>query len=286
MRPPFRPPDRPGTSPKRLHSDGELIAMFDTYMDAHALDPRMRRRMGLAMGAAVIASALAITTYSGVERMSISRVGAPQVELDFLMATTVASPMAAPPPPPPQQASAAASRDDATDAPEPTRTTEVEDVLEPPRRGPASTVPSTHGADGGTIPGLPAGPPGVGVPCIGCRIGLPPATPRTLPTPTSDAAKVPLSVVEGRARFSPDPPREELLATRAGQLQRGGTTVVEFCVGTDGKVERVSTKRSAGDGDVDRICRETLKRWRFSPLQVQGRATRMCSEMSFVIAFE
>lgn len=261
--------------------------MFDTYMDAHAFDPRMRRRMGLAMGAAVIASALAITTYSGVERMSIARVGAPQVEMDFLMATTVASPMAAPPPPPPQQSSAAAPSDDVDHDPEPTRThDDVDDLLEAPRKGPSRGATTGHGGGTGTIPGAPVGPPGIGVPCLGghCTIGLPPAVPRT--PPTSDTAKVPLSVVEGRVRFSPDPPREALLATRAGQLQRGGTSVVEFCVGADGKVDRVSTKRSAGDGDIDRICRDTLKRWRFSPLQVEGRATRMCSEMSFVIAFE
>jgi protein TonB len=254
------------------------IAMFDTYMDAHALDPRMRRRMGLAMGAAVIASALAITTYSGVERMSIARVGAPQV----------ASPMAAPPPPPPQQASAAAPSDDAVDDAEPTRTAsdDVDELLEAPRRGPTRGAPTGNSGGAGTIPGAPVGPPGIGMPCIGghCTIGLPPAQPRT--PPAIDTTKVPLSVAEGRVRFSPDPPREALLATRAGQLQRGGTSVVEFCVGTDGKVERVSTKRSAGDGDVDRICRDTVKRWRFSPLQVQGRAIRMCSEMSFVIAFE
>lgn len=262
--------------------------MFDTYMDAHALDPRMRLRMGVAMGAAVIASALAITTYSGVERMSIARVGAPQVEIDFLMATTVASPMVAPPPPPPpQQVIAAATSDDAVDDAETTRTSDdLDDLLETPRKGPTRGAPTGNGGGTGTIPGAPVGPPGIGMPCIGgqCTIGLPPAQPRT--PPASDTAKVPLSVVEGRVRFSPDPPREALLATRAGQLQRGGTSVVEFCVGTDGKVERVTTKRSAGDGDVDRICRDTLKRWRFSPLQVQGRATRMCSEMSFVIAFE
>lgn len=264
--------------------------MFDTYMDAHALDPQMRRRMTVAMGAALVASAVAIAGYTGVEKLSITRVGAPQVELDFLMATTVASPLAAPPPPsPPAVAPAVAAAADADPDPEPPSEPDappLEDPLAKPRA--TSATPGPQGRTG--VPGPPGLPPGIGPggpPCIGgaCTIGTPTAIPpRT--TPPVETAKVPLDVAQGRLRFSPDPPRDALLATRAGTLGRGGTSVVEFCVGADGKVDKVSTKRSAGDGDVDRICRDTLRRWRFSPLQVQGRATRMCSEVAFVIAFE
>ena len=78
----------------------------------------------------------------------------------------------------------------------------------------------------------------------------------------------------------------DLLRTLAGQRNQGGTSVVEFCIDTDGHVEDVRTKRSHGDREVDRVCREALSRWRFSPMAVRGKAQRTCSEMSFVIAFE
>jgi len=269
--------------------------LFDTYMDAHDLDPHLRRRMTLALGAAAVTSALAIVGYTGAEKLSITRVGAPQVELDFVLANSVVSPMSVPPPPSPRQTAAASAAATEPD-PEPrTSATEpaTEDVLDTPRPRLGTVQGSDHGRTGVPgVPGVPGQIPGPaatgGVPCIGptCTTGAPPRVVPPRVMPPSDTAKVPLDVARGRLRYSPDPPREALLATRAGSLRRGGTSVVEFCVGTDGKVDRVTTKRSAGDGDVDRICRDTLRRWRFSPLEVQGRATRMCSEFAFVIAFE
>ena len=261
--------------------------MFDTYMHAHGLDPQLRRRMTLALGGAVIASAAMIVGYAGAERLSISRVGAPSVELDFLMAETVASPLAAPPPPaPPEQA--AASDTPASDDDPPPPDDRPADFLDPsPRRSSTSSVPS-H-AKGG-VPGGPTGMPTMptGMPCLGgnCSIGTPKPLPLRPQPPAIESAKVPLDVARGRATVSPNPPQAELLATRAGSMRRGGTSVVEYCVGTDGKVDKVSTKRSAGDGDVDRICRETMRRWSFTPLSVDNRPTRMCSEVAFVISFE
>jgi len=259
--------------------------MFDTYMDAHALDPNMRRRMSLALGTAVIASAVALVGYASAERLTIVRVGAPTVELDFLLATSVVTPMSAVPPPAPKQQEPAAVA--ATDHEPPTRPIDDRsDILDPePRTSTTSSVPSN--AKPG-VPGAPTGVPGppIGMPCIGtCTIGTAKPVPPTLPPPT-ESPRVPLDVAQGRVIFSPDPPRDQLLATRAGTIHRGGTSVVEFCVGTNGRVDKATTKRSAGDGDVDRICRDTIKRWRFRALEVQNRPTRMCSEMTFVISFE
>ncbi|MBC8071337.1 MAG: energy transducer TonB [Deltaproteobacteria bacterium] len=133
----------------------------------------------------------------------------------------------------------------------------------------------------------PVGPT-TGLPCPipgGCRSTIVAPT-RTNTDTTQASAKVPLSVVRERLRFSPDPSRAELLRTPAGARGQGGTSVVEFCIDTDGRVDDVRTRRSAGDREIDRICREALSRWRFQPLAVRGKATRTCSEMSFVVAFE
>ena len=48
----------------------------------------------------------------------------------------------------------------------------------------------------------------------------------------------------------------------------------------------VETETSHGDPAIDRVCRDAVKRWRFSPAKVAGQGRRACSEASFRIDFE
>lgn len=266
--------------------------MFDVYMEAHALDPGIRRRMTKALGAAALLSTAVIVMYAGAQRLDISRVIAPKVEIEFLTATAAAPPMSAPPPEAPAPV-VVASTPVIDDTPTPRRepTSDVAPIEDPSERPRPSTDTSSASAIPGTggVPG-PIGVPGTRgtLPCIpgACASGPPVRQPPLPTTDADDPAKLPMSVITGRATVSPDPNREALAATRAGSAGRGGTTTIEFCVGTDGKVDRASTKRSAGDPDVDRICRDTIRRWRFTPYEVGGRAKRMCSEYTFVIEFD
>jgi protein TonB len=264
--------------------------MFDVYMEAHALDPSVRRRMTLALAAAAIASAAAIAMYTGAQRLGVARVVAPKVEVEFLLATAAPPPVAAPPPDAPAAALVPTSATP-DDAPPPRREPQADSApIEDPEARPRSPAPP-NGVPTGKGPGVPGplGVPGIpGAPCIpgACVVGGPRALPPALPRVDDEPAKLAMSVVQGRATVSPDPSREALAATRAGAAGRGGTTVVAFCVGTDGKVDSTQTKRSAGDADVDRICRDTIRRWRFTPYEVGGRAKRMCSEYTFVIEFD
>ncbi|MBK6917008.1 MAG: energy transducer TonB [Deltaproteobacteria bacterium] len=264
--------------------------MFDTYMIAHAIDPGFRRRVTISLGAALVGSALAIASYLGVEKLGVARVGAPHVELDVLMATTVPAPSAAPPPAAPPAAAAPEEPAAADDPPPEDHRARVEEVpLEssrPRARGEAGTgVPTGSGIPG--LHGLGVGPVRDGPPCPipGTCVATPP--PVRPPTPVAAAStKVPLSVVKSRLRFSPNPTQAELARTPAGIARRGGTSVVEFCIDPAGKVEQVRTRKSAGDREIDRLCREAVARWRFSPTQVQGHGVRTCSESSFEITFD
>lgn len=264
------------------------LGMFDVYMNAHAIDPGTRRRFVGASMLALAASMLAIGSYVGGQRFAIHRVEPPHVDLDVLLASIVSSPpLAVEPPPPPEGPKDEPAKDDAA-SPSDERD-DVEDVLEPPRPKKGGDARRVVGEGGdGTGDGPKSALFGGGMPCPipgTCTTNI-----GTLSRHNTDTTKatpvVPLSHVRERLRFSPDPSRADLLRTPAGQRGEGGTSVVSFCVDTDGRVDDVRTKRSHGDREIDRICREALSRWRFSAMQVRGKAHRTCSEMSFAIAFE
>jgi TonB family protein len=265
--------------------------MFDVYMTAQAIDPHARKRFALASTLAIAASVLALGSYVGGQRFGVRRVEAPHVDLDILLANIVAAPpLAVAPPPAPEPKPVVHQEPDerAAIAPRPAPDDDdPEDVLERPSRDGARSDGTNDGPSSDT--GVPGPGPGIARP----PCPIPGSCPSSIVAPTrantdttQASAKVPLSVVRERLRFSPDPSRAELLHTQAGARGQGGTSVVEFCIDTDGHVEDVRTRRSAGDREVDRICREALSRWRFTPLAVRGKATRTCSEMSFVVAFE
>ncbi|MBX7082767.1 MAG: energy transducer TonB [Nannocystaceae bacterium] len=267
--------------------------MFDTYMGAHAIDPGFRRRTSLALVAALCASALALGGYVAGERMSIRKVGAPHVELEFLLASTVPLPVASSPPPAPAaqqpEHAGASDPDEPTERIDDERAPDPDDVLEraprPPRvaSGPGPVGPGT-GAGPVNLLGTPTG----GMPCPIPGTCKPSRLPTAIPAAPRDSgsAKVPLSVVSSRLKYSPNPAQADLLRTEAGMARRNVRAVVEFCIDAAGKVEGVRTRKTSGDPEVDRLCREALSRWRFSALQVDGAGKRTCSEFTFEIAFE
>ncbi|MFO0635850.1 MAG: energy transducer TonB [Nannocystaceae bacterium] len=267
--------------------------MFDTYMGAHAIDPGLRRRTSLALLAAAAASAMALGGYVAGERMSIRKVGAPHVELEFLLASTVPLPVASSPPPPPapkiQTSGGAPPPEDAAERPPEARDEpDPLDVLDRAPRPPRAPGPDGRTGGDGHGPSNLLGTPVSGMPCPipgTCKpSNIPVATPAA-PRETGNA-KVPLSVVTSRLKFSPNPAQADLLRTEAGMARRNVRAVVEFCIDPAGKVDGVRTRKSSGDVEVDRLCREALSRWRFAAMQVDGASKRTCSEFTFEIAFE
>lgn len=126
----------------------------------------------------------------------------------------------------------------------------------------------------------------------GGRCRVPPCIAVPSGSRTSDedepVAFEPVAVVRARAMFSPDPSQSDLVrALGSDRRARAGHSTVGFCVGTDGRVERVRTVHPfGGEPAVDAVCRDTVRRWRFRPMRAGGEAKVTCSEVTFAISFE
>jgi len=255
-------------------------------MHAHAVDPRARTRMTIVLAAAVVATTATLAGVVTGQKLGIVRVGAPSIESILVMPLDVGATPLAPPPPPaaPTQTAAAAPSDPETppvrdDLP-PLETARAKSSTHGPTTGKGTDVGSITGRDViGSLHGSPCPVPGTcaKVPSV--------ARPPTTPTP-EPRGFAPISALREVAKYSPDPPREQLARTAAGQRGRSGSSTVAFCIDAAGKITSTRTRRSAGDHEVDRICRETVARWRFDPFRVDGRPRATCSEVTFQIAFE
>jgi len=67
---------------------------------------------------------------------------------------------------------------------------------------------------------------------------------------------------------------------------REGVVVLEILVLEDGRVGKVSVKRSSGFQDLDRAAEEALRRWSFDPARENGRPVRQSALLPIRFALE
>ncbi len=267
------------------------LSFAQPFFDQPESSPRASR---LAFATMIACSSLVLgfSLVLTLERMSILRVPGPKTS--FVVAAVVIAdpPKLAEPPAKPEELAASGTQADApTSAPTSTlresaasAATDVDEV------GRESAISGESG--------IPGGPMGIGVGCPGgvCAKG-PIGIPKRLgscvgPTCTSALAKpkppkpIPFSALG--CIHCPDPNTDALRRTAAGLRKSAGTNVTQFCVDSTGHVEpgSVETATSHGDAAIDRLCRDAVKAWRFSPTKVDGAARRACSEAAFRIQFE
>lgn len=96
-------------------------------------------------------------------------------------------------------------------------------------------------------------------------------------SPVADSSTVVLTAraIRQAATFHQEP--EYPAAAR--QFHLSGEVVVEFIVGLDGKVENVTITR--GQPILNDAVTRALKKWSFTPLNVDGRPRKMKSTLSF-----
>lgn len=99
------------------------------------------------------------------------------------------------------------------------------------------------------------------------------------PIPESE---VPYEVVGRYAIYTPDPSLQALHRTRTGQAGVAATTVVSFCVASDGTAKNVVVAKSSRDREFDAICRDTVATWQFEPF---GGDVEPCSRITFKVTF-
>ncbi|MFV8756646.1 TonB family protein [Nannocystaceae bacterium ST9] len=266
-------------------------ASFAHVLDADASSSRSSRLLVagvIACSTVAVAAAFALT----LERMSILRVSGPKTHFDLAAVAVVEPPKVEPAPKPEQLA--AEGREDGDDMPSLDRRETTPAIVEAGDDA-ASDELGQPSLGAGKIPG---GPPGVGLACPGgiCGkgpIGIPggggtcvgPACKKTPLTSAPPPKPMPLKSLGCIACADP---AQSALRTAAGMRELAGTNVTRFCVDANGRVEAgsVATERSHGDPEIDRVCRDAVKKWRFSPTTVDGVARRACSEATFEIRFE
>lgn len=117
--------------------------------------------------------------------------------------------------------------------------------------------------------------------------GPPPASRESARFPEGALVR-PLSEVVVHAIYSPDPDAKQLQQTKAARFDRAdGTSMVAFCVDTDGSTSDIHTvQKFPEDPLVDQIIRDTVTRWRFRPFVVDGAAVKVCTEKQFLLRFK
>lgn len=263
--------------------------MFDVYVHAHAADPATRRRLAIAFALATAALVSTAIATVGVQRLSITRVAAPTVELDFVMTTSVPPPAAVPPPEVDHAALAEADDAEAQPPPRASRTREAS----PRAAGEVGEGGDGDDADLGASGPVRDGPHLLGSPPSGPPCPIPgtcsgPGPTRRAGTEARSDTRVlePLAVVRARALAIADPSPEALARTAAALARRDLRVVISFCIDASGHTSEIRTVRSSDDAEVDRICRAAVGKWRFRPSTVAGRASTTCSETTFDIRFD
>lgn len=271
--------------------------MFEIYMEGHSVDPRARARMMMALVASLVVTTAAGSMSWAAGRLSIGSVGPPQ-GIDFMELTLLTDaplPKADPPPAPkrPESTDDAPSTAAAMTTVRPKKGDRAasDEGGPPTESGQPAKVGRPDGFEDGKA-GIPGLTPRSGCLGVGCLPDAPiinrPPTGDPRPDEKDTTERAPLSVLRARAIYTPDPPVAALAKTKTGLGSRApGRVKVEFCVGTDGRVRSSKVvQRFGSDPEVDRICLSAVKKWRFKPAQVDGRAKTTCSDVTFDIRFD
>ncbi len=258
---------------------------------------RRRRMMTSALMAATLCMGAGMVTWVG-DKMGISAVAPPK------NAYSVSFEMLTPPPPaapPPAVAGGAAEEQsesipDEIEPPEPdVAPTEVPKLdLDAPPKASRTTIP---GAAKGGAKGVPGGGAnGVFGGQAGATCLIPPCLDTSIPDPAikvreqkeQPPVQEPFERIKASSIYTPNPDQKRLSRTPTAMSHRKpGKTVVSFCINGKGLTYDVRVgKKFGGDPQVDKICRDTVSRWRFRPQKVGGKARSTCSKVTFDIRFD
>lgn len=261
-----------------------------------ALAKQRRRLLTSAMLAMAVCTGAGTLTWVG-DKLGVAAVSPPKTLYEVSVA--MFEPVAPPKPPalPPKQIKGEQLPNETSPAVVPKATVPRETSDPPPEDVeivPGTAKPRETGVPSGAIGSGPVGPGGFGGPAIGVGVAcaLPPCVisdPPRPPKPVAvDPPRKPIKSLMARAIFSPDPDPRKLATTPTGRRGgQGGKSTVDFCIDPRGRTYQVRTgQRFGGDANVDEICRQTVRRWRFRPLVVGGTPRATCTSVTFDIRFD
>lgn len=136
-----------------------------------------------------------------------------------------------------------------------------------PAKPPTSTPPQIQ---------APVPPPAIGEP----KPTLPPGAPAGVAVAPRT---VPVSLLES-SRLAGDRKIEPDDNTKVAIANRGDNVVVasfKVCLATTGSVETVSARKASAYPSYDKTIEQTIRRWRFKPIVVEGTASSVCTVYAF-----
>lgn len=269
--------------------DWTLVSTLSLSLTS-ATPVRDRRRRAVAwLGSAVLTTSL-LGLMIAADRMDVVRVPAPQTMISIDGLSMPAPKLAEAP----KVADGPQSESPSEQAPAalPERR-EVDESAEPNPDADLDASPSKRAADvlgkaGGSgmpgVPGLPTG--GGGIPGIGTAT-CPPGQVCKKTGVTAPPGQPPLDLPFSSASCTacPDPSPSELGRTDAARRGLRAKNETRVCFSPSGKATKVTTSRKA-DPEIDRICRQAVKRWRVEPMKVDGKKRSFCTTVSFDIRFD
>ena len=249
--------------------------MFDNYVGAKT--QKLAKWKGIFLTASVaihvvLVLALLIRSFWVIEKLE-----PPNREL----ALAAAPPP--PPPPPPPPAGAKKPTENKTkkrvvkDTVQPTEAKPDEDIATEEDNGAAGGVEGgviggvEGGVVGGSLEGMLGGIPGGGGPP---PPPPPPEPPQVVPQQALEAQRV-----SGDKSISPDDETKQLIR-RSGSSRVVAT--VKMCISAGGTVTSINVIKSSGYPAYDRKIQAKMREWRYRPFQVNGKATPVCSPVTFI----
>jgi TonB family protein len=269
--------------------------MFEATLYTADIDRQRLQRLTLAAAIAIAATSTAIASMWTFDRLHIDRIPGPAQQFELAQLSLLPAPKLIDPPPPPKDterndggaphAASAIEREES----------EVLEELDADSDRPREIPPPASGS-GPRTSGIPDFSGGIGCPggvctqqkggtslgCVGPHCVI------SDPAPPNDAPPTEVEFSALRCLACADPDRAALRKTSASKQGRDGSVVARFCVDVRGRVEAgsIEIERSYGDAAVDRITRDAIKTWRFSPMKVGNRPRRACSSAKFNIRFD
>ena len=257
--------------------------MFDEYLQVQIIDPKRKWRMLMAMNISGAIAGFSLLLVWMTEKMQITRVEPPAANYVMVEMLNLPKPIL----PIAQQIQRISSKAEATSvtSQKPNYTTAKQNLgsknSEPEQTDDAGETQTSKQGIG--IPGTHE----CGATCnlIGSIHGQGSAVPPT----SNQASQPPKQIAFSRSQCiaCADPEQKQLQATNAAHSGRaGGRNVTHYCISPSGQVTDVSTEKAfPGDPEVDRICRETVRKWRFKPSLVNGQPLKTCTSVTFNLHF-
>lgn len=263
--------------------------MFDHYLHHQAPDSRRNKILATTTTIACVGTGLSLAFMWVAGKLAVSTVDPPTIAFIMVQMNQEEAPPPPPPPPPPAGNNDAEEEEEEVEEEIPEEEEPIEDEIAQPDEVKEKIPDAKPGKKskkrftGGVVGGVPGGVAG-GV--VGGVVGGITGGVRSKAKAPA-AAKKPLSAVMANRMYQPPKPKKELLATPTGKFgKRPGTVLIAFCISPTGKVVNVKVKKGfPGDPQVTKIMSGWLKKFRFRPFKVGGKAQKICTEYAMNVKF-